>query len=295
MAMWQTEHVAGLLQQAGATTEIVTFETKGDKILNTSLSKIGSKGVFTAELEEALYEGSIDIAVHSAKDLPSELPEKLALIAVLEREGSGDVLVSNNPDIKPDQQITIGTSSTRRVALLKHFYPQLKIVDMRGNLQTRFRKMEEGQCDAMVLAYAGVHRMGYDKNIAFKFPIETFVPPAGQGSVAIEAHPERLTAEKVNFIRSACNHEPSEECVYAERSFLATLEGGCSVPVFCHATLSQGSILHMSGGVVSLDGKQHIHKKSKGHISDGTMVGRMLAEKVLAAGGGVILDAIKQG
>ncbi|TAE98921.1 MAG: hydroxymethylbilane synthase, partial [Runella slithyformis] len=211
LALWQAYYVQEKLENGGLSTEIVLIDTKGDQILDRSLSKIGSKGVFTQELEDQLRDGRIDIAVHSAKDLQSELDNDLELIAFTEREKANDVLVSfkkesnlNNPTTQIST-LTIGTSSTRRVALLKHFYPHVKTVDMRGNLQTRLRKLEEGQCDALLLAYAGVHRMEYDSLITEHLSLSQFTPAVGQGSVAIECC-QNMEAAKKARVRALLNH-----------------------------------------------------------------------------------------
>ncbi|MDA3969917.1 MAG: hydroxymethylbilane synthase [Desulfobulbaceae bacterium] len=168
LAMWQTHYVEDRLKAHGLEVEIITMETKGDKILNTSIAKIGSKGVFTEELEQQLADGSIDIAVHSAKDMPSVLPDIFEIIAFTEREQSNDVLLSDNKDLDlsdPAKDITLGTSSVRRRALLKRLYPHIKTVDIRGNLQTRVAKMKNGLCDGILLAFAGVHRMDMEDMI----------------------------------------------------------------------------------------------------------------------------------
>ncbi len=165
VALWQSQAVATMLNQKGLATESITTETIGDKILNTPIAKIGSKGVFTEEIEMMLKNGDIDIAVHSAKDMPSTLPKGFRLIAFTEREKANDVLVSDKSFVSlenKDKPLCIGTSSVRRVAMLRHFYPHFQIVDMRGNLQTRIKKMQSGVCDALMLAYAGVKRMNYD-------------------------------------------------------------------------------------------------------------------------------------
>ncbi len=292
LALWQAEHVAALLQQKGLQTELVIIETKGDKILDKSLSKIGSKGVFTEELEQQLRSQEIDIAVHSAKDVPSEMAEDLTLIAFTERERANDVLLSHKP-VNLTENITVGTSSTRRVAMLRHYYPHIRTVDMRGNLQTRIRKLEEGQCDALLLAYAGVHRMGYEKLIAEHLSLETFTPAAGQGSVAIQVATS-LSKEKQNLLREALNHRPTEQRLLAERAFLHTLQGGCSVPVFALATWL-GDLLHLQGGVVSLDGQQLIRHARTKEAAQAETLGKQLAEEVLALGGEAILKEIKQG
>jgi hydroxymethylbilane synthase len=295
LALWQAHHVADLLQQGDFATEIVTIETRGDKILDRSLSKIGSKGVFTAELEDALHNGSIDIAVHSAKDLPSELPAGLEITAFTERERTNDVLVSLKPgfDITDGQPWVIGTSSTRRIAMLRHYHPHLRTVDMRGNLQTRMRKLEEGHCDALLLAYAGVHRMGYDGHIAVHLPTGQFTPAVGQGSVAVEAAAS-LPFDKHEAVRQLVNHPDTEVCLLAERAFLHRLQGGCSIPSFALATLdtAQGTV-SMRAGLISLDGQQLIDRTGTVPADQGTQLGRRLAEEILQAGGAEILREIR--
>lgn len=294
LALWQAYHVENLLQRGGLSTEIVLIETKGDQILDRSLSKIGSKGVFTQELEDQLRDGRIDIAVHSAKDLQSELDDDLNLIAFTERERVNDVLVSRNTSLslRNGDSFTVGTSSTRRVALLKHFYPHIRTVDMRGNLQTRLRKLDEGQCDAILLAFAGVHRMEYDELIAEHLPLDEFTPAVGQGSVAIECS-QTLDPVKRDKIRSLLNHADTETCLLAERAFLRRLQGGCSVPVFGLATLQADSLV-MTGGVVSLDGKTLLKQTLNGSPSQPESVGTQLAEALLAQGAADILAQIKQ-
>ncbi|TAH16715.1 MAG: hydroxymethylbilane synthase [Runella slithyformis] len=291
LALWQAYYVQEKLENGGLSTEIVLIDTKGDQILDRSLSKIGSKGVFTQELEDQLRDGRIDIAVHSAKDLQSELDNDLELIAFTEREKANDVLVSfkkesnlNNPTTQIST-LTIGTSSTRRVALLKHFYPHVKTVDMRGNLQTRLRKLEEGQCDALLLAYAGVHRMEYDSLITEHLSLSQFTPAVGQGSVAIECC-QNMEAAKKARVRALLNHPDTEICLLAERSFLRTLQGGCSVPVFGLATLHQ-SMLSMTGGVVSLDGQQLLRMNAT--------LGVDTLQTPITLGQNIALDLIKQG
>ncbi len=276
--------------------EIITFETKGDKILDKSLAKIGSKGIFTAELEQALREGQIDIAVHSAKDLQVGVAgEDLELIAFTERETVNDVLVSYNHDItlNDGKAWVIGTSSTRRSALLRHYYPYFKIVDMRGNLQTRMHKLQEGQCDALLLAFAGVHRMDPDKHIVAHFPLAQFTPPVGQGSIAVESS-RSLDPGKRQLIRQLINHIPSEYRLLAERAYLRRLQGGCSVPVFAYATLVSDNTIHLTGGVVSLDGQLIIRREMHDNTSEATQLGYRLADAVIEAGGYEILKEIRE-
>lgn len=289
LALWQANHIAGQLEKSGVQTELVTMDTRGDKVLDVSIAKIGSKGVFTEELEEKLGNGEIDIAVHSAKDMQSSLPDGFEIIAFSEREEVNDVLVSDEEVQLSDSSLTVGTSSTRRVALLKHYYPHVNIVDMRGNLQTRIQKMRDGVCDALLLAYAGVHRMGYDALIRQKLSTLEFTPPVGQGSMAIEAH-SGLNPEKKAHVRRVVNHEPTERTLLAERSFLKTMDGGCSIPVFGLATLSGGTIV-MDGGIIDIDGSSII-RKHESH-EDPVKVGETMATLVLEAGGERILRSIK--
>jgi hydroxymethylbilane synthase len=294
LALWQAYYVEDLLQKGGVETEIVIIETKGDQILDRSLSKIGSKGVFTQELEDQLKSGGIDIAVHSAKDLQSHLDEAFEIVAFTEREHANDVLVSHDMtlSLKSGESFTVGTSSTRRVAILKHFYPHIKTVDMRGNLQTRLRKLEEGQCDALLLAYAGVHRMEYDDKIAEHLLLDEFTPAVGQGSVAIECTVS-LDAEKKAKLRELLNHEPTETCLRTERAFLKRLQGGCSIPVFGLATLHEEEI-RMTGGIISLDGSELLHKVQSGSPAFPEELGTALAEELIEAGADRILADIRK-
>ncbi|SKC17626.1 hydroxymethylbilane synthase [Dyadobacter psychrophilus] len=294
LALWQAHYVEGLLKKGGVDTEIVIIETKGDKILDRSLSKIGSKGVFTQELEDQLLDGSIDIAVHSAKDLQSQLDDAFELIAYTEREKANDVLVSHNTELslKNGEPFVVGTSSTRRIAVLRHFYPHIKTVDMRGNLQTRLRKLEEGQCDALLLAYAGVHRMEYDDKIAEHLLLDEFTPAVGQGSVAIECA-VNLAKEKKVIIRELINHPQTETCLLAERAFLKRLQGGCSIPVFGLATLNEDQI-NITGGIISLDGQELIRRTKTGSISFPEELGTALADELLEAGADRILREIRE-
>jgi hydroxymethylbilane synthase len=293
LALWQAYHVADLLHKAGLASEIVPIDTKGDQVLDVSISKIGSKGVFTQELEDQLLDGSIDIAVHSAKDMPSKLGEGLELIAFSVREQAQDVLLSAKKGVSlSDTHLVVGTSSTRRIATLKHFYPHVKTVEVRGNLQTRIRKMEEGLCDALLLAYAGVYRMGYANSVVEHLDINQFIPAVGQGSIAIEACTS-LDAKLRAAIISACNDANTATCLLAERAYLRVLEGGCSIPVFALATLAENAV-HLKGGIVSLDGQQRIVLEVTGSPKDAEQLGEALANQVLQAGGKTILEQIKQ-
>ena len=302
LALWQAEYIRETLEKGGLEVEIVIINTKGDQILDRSLSKIGSKGVFTEELEEQLRSGQIDIAQHSAKDLQSELSDDLELIAFTEREKVNDVLVSFDKSLRLDsgKPFVVGTSSTRRVAMLKHYYPHIQTVDMRGNLQTRMAKLESDVCDAIILAYAGVHRMGYEEHIAEMISTDTFTPAVGQGSVALECAVS-LDPKKKAKIRELCNHAETEQQLLAERAFLRRLQGGCSIPVFGLANQlkvtsrttnrNQLSGLEITGGIVSLDGTEILKETIIGINPE--EIGEALAEKILSLGGDRILREIK--
>lgn len=292
LALWQAEHVADLIKPSGYETVIVPIETRGDKILNVSIAKIGSKGVFTEEIEAGLLDGSIDIAVHSAKDLSSELHDELELVAFTERELANDVLISTEKNLTlRSSEIRVGTSSVRRVAFLRHFYPAVTPVNVRGNLQTRLTKLQAGECDALLLAYAGVHRMGYDNLIVEKIETSYFVPSVGQGSIAIECH-KKLSFTKKEILARWVNHPETEACVRAERSFLKAMQGGCSIPVFGYAHF-EGSLVTLKGGIISLDGQKVIKAKRSSAVENVKELGESVAKEVLSNGGAEILKSIR--
>lgn len=295
LAIWQAQYIQKILEGGGVSSELIFIETKGDLVLDRSLSKIGSKGLFTQELEDQLRDGRIDMAVHSAKDLPSTLPPDLEIIAFTEREQANDVLVSRDKmvSLTRDTSFRIGTSSTRRVAMLKHYCPHLTTVDMRGNLQTRIRKLDEGHCDALLLAYAGVHRMGYDDLIVEHLPVNEFTPAVGQGSVAIETATS-LDSQLRETLTQLINHESTAVCLQAERAFLARLEGGCSIPSFALASLTDEQTISLTGGLVSLDGSQLLRETFSGPSSEALSLGHSLAGSILERGGDVILQSIRE-
>ncbi|WP_020529161.1 hydroxymethylbilane synthase [Flexithrix dorotheae] len=291
LALWQAYYIESLLKEKGHETEIVTIETKGDKILDRALSKVGGKGVFTEELEEQLTNKKIDIAVHSAKDLQSDLGPDFKIIAFTERELVHDVIVSYDKNCLKKESPVLGTSSVRRTAMVKHYLPNCQTVNMRGNLQTRLKKLKEGQCDALILAYAGVHRMEYNNLIVQELNTEEFTPPVGQGSVAIEVS-TGIEPGLEGKIREAVNHKASEYCLLAERAFLKKLEGGCSIPAFGNAVLSNNSIT-LTGGIISPDGTQLVKKEIKGDLTNAETLGTSLAITVLENGGREILEELK--
>ena len=292
LALWQAHYVGAMLAKEDLAYEIVAISTKGDQILDRSLSKIGSKGVFTEELETMLRAGEIDIAQHSAKDLPSHLPEELELIAFTERESAEDVVLSLDPSktLASSESLRIGTSSTRRRAFLSHFYPQHRAVEMRGNLQTRLEKLKNGDCDAMLLAYAGVHRMEMESYITQHLDINQFVPAVGQGSVAIQCAVS-LNEDVKSLVRKACNHPETEARLLTERHLLAHLEGGCSVPVYGHAVL-KGDKIALHAGVLSLDGVENIYHSAQG--SDPAILGKEVAMELIHLGAHQLLRKIRQ-
>jgi len=296
LALWQAEHVADQLQQAGFATEIVPMQTTGDAVQDRSLAKIGAKGVFTEELEVSLRRGETHLAVHSAKDVQSSIPVDLELLAFLEREQVNDVVLSFNEAFSMDKPgIVLGTSSTRRKAQLQRFYPNASTAEARGNLQTRLRKLEEGQYDALVLAYAGVHRMGYDNLIRVELPTSRFVPATGQGSVAVECAAS-LDADLKARLKAALDHPATHTCLLAERAFLHTMEGGCSIPSFALATLEGGGV-RLHGGLISLNGEEYVEEvqtSATASPADAQALGVAVAEAVLGRGGREILASIRE-
>lgn len=295
LALWQTEHVASLLQKAGFATEIVPMQTTGDAVQDRSLAKIGAKGVFTEELEVSLRRGETHLAVHSAKDVQSAIPRDLELLAFLEREQANDVVLSYNEHFSLDKPgIVLGTSSTRRKAQLRRFYPNATTAEARGNLQTRLRKLEEGQFDALVLAYAGVHRMGYEHLVRHTLPVSQFVPATGQGSIAVECA-ETLGAGLKARLKAALDHAPTHTCLLAERAFLHTMEGGCSIPSFALATLDRHGALRLHGGLISLSGEEYVEEIQTTPTAAGAhALGVAVADAVLARGGREILASIRE-
>jgi hydroxymethylbilane synthase len=292
LALWQAREVATRLELAGFSTELVPITTKGDQVLDRSLDKIGSKGVFTEELEQSLRDGETQLAVHSAKDLPSTLPADLELLAFMEREKVNDVVLSLDPNFRMDQpQAIIGTSSTRRKALLKRYYPHSISVEARGNLQTRLEKLKRGDFQALLLAYAGVHRMEFDEYITAIIPEQEFVPAVGQGSVAVQCATS-LDQELKTAIANVLDHTPTRACLTAERAFLRSLEGGCSIPVFGLATI-KGYQLELTGGIISLDGKELITETMSAPIDAAEALGFKLGALVLDEGADRILREIR--
>lgn len=295
LAVWQAQHVADILRKGGIRSEIVTIQTTGDKNLHKNLSKLGVKGAFTDEIEHQLRLGNVHIAVHSAKDVPSQLDQDFDLIAFSKRERANDVIVSYNKyfTLEDDsQKLVLGTSSTRRSAQIKRRYPKIKTVDVRGNLQTRMRKLDEGICDALVLAYAGVYRMNFAKHIVLELPIEEFTPAVGQGALAIEAS-VNLDKNIKNKVRKLINDAETETCLLAERAFLKDIEGGCSMPIYCFARFEQ-DMFKIRGGIVSLNGKKEASAEMIGEVNEPRVTGEKLAYQLVTENGGAeILEELR--
>lgn len=292
LALRQTNWVVGELRSRhpGLEIEVEVIKTKGDKILDVPLAKIGDKGLFVKEIEQALLSGEIDFAVHSMKDLPTEMPDGLCIAAVPERVDPSDVLISKGPGLNDlPGEAMIGSSSLRRRAQLHNFRADLRICDLRGNLDTRLRKLDEGEYDAIILAYAGLHRMGWGDRITEPIPTEICLPAVGQGALAIQA---RAGDDVVLGILQMLDHRESRTAVLAERSLMRALEGGCQVPVGALGTM-RGEGLHLAGVVASLDGGRLVRAEVSGDPSDPDALGRELARILLDAGADEILKELR--
>ncbi len=294
LALYQANLTKTLLNEKfpEANIEIVIIKTKGDKILDVALSKIGDKGLFTKELEVALLENEVDIAVHSLKDLPTTLPGGLKLGAVLERAEYRDALVSK--DGRHLSELTendiIATSSLRRQAGLLRLNPKLKIVDIRGNVETRLRKMEEGYCDAMIMAAAGLQRLNLGHFITQIIEPEVIIPATSQGVIAIES---RAGDQRIDAFLKEINHNATWTAIEAERGFLRKIEGGCQVPVGCFTRTGANSI-SITGFVASLDGSVYLADNETGTPENAESTGVNLANKLIAKGAGKILSEIRK-
>ncbi len=294
LALYQAYKVKSEIEKIDNSIQIDVkiIKTKGDKILDVALSKIGDKGLFTKELEVALLNNEIDFAVHSLKDLPTELPKEFCVGAVLERADFRDALVSRDGlKIKElTAKHTIATSSLRRIAGLKRINPDFNIVDIRGNVNTRLQKMEDGYCDAMIMAAAGLKRLELDHYITeILDPIE-FIPAVAQGAIAIESISEN---DKINNFLKIINHQQTLTQVTAERSFMKTLMGGCQVPVGSYSKL-ENNTLTLTGFVSSLDGKKYLKETVSNTIDMAEQMGKDLAQQLINQGANDILNDIRK-
>jgi len=286
LALWQARWVAAELAARGEECRIEIVKTTGDKITDAPLAKVGTKGLFTKEIEEALLDGRADLAVHSLKDLPTELPAGLVLAAVPEREDAHDAVVGKKlADLAGGAKV--GTSSLRRAAQLRKLRPDLEIESVRGNLDTRLRKLDEGRYQAILLAASGLKRLGWGSRIAEILPAEVMCPAVGQGALAIETRAEGPGFEACRGL----DHAPTHAAVEAERGLLRALGGGCQVPIGAHATVDGGR-LRLLGVVVSPEGSEVLRAQAEGDLADAAAIGRKLGEELLGRGGRAILDAV---
>jgi hydroxymethylbilane synthase len=283
LALWQAEHVRDWLEQsAGAKAEIITIRTAGDHFHQGSVAAIGQKGVFIKEIEDALLAASVDLAVHSLKDVPTEIPEGLALVAIPGREDPRDCLVSRNGAglAGLPRGARVGTSSLRRQAQLRRARPDVDVRELRGNVDTRLRRVAEGALDATVLAYAGVRRLKLDARVSEVLSPEVMLPAVGQGALAVEARAENSA---VRECLAAFEHADTRIGVSAERALLATLQGGCQVPLGAWGRVEDGRLV-LDGCVCAVDGSEIVRDRAVGSPAEPEELGRALGDKLLAAG-----------
>lgn len=295
LALWQAEHVAALLcrAHAGLNVELVPIVTQGDRILDRSLAAVGGKGLFVKELEVALEQRRADVAVHSMKDLPGDLPEGLVIAAVLERADPRDALLSLKAPSLSDlpRGARVGTSSLRRQAQLLAARPDLRIEALRGNVDTRVRRLDAGELDAMVLACAGLIRLGWEARITERLDAKISLPAVAQGVIGIECRgADARTVELVSVLE----HGPTRIAMDAERAFAHRLGGSCQSPIAAHARIEAGG-LTLDGLVAEPDGSRLLRGSLSGGINDAAAVGTALAERILAAGAGALLERLRAG
>ena len=294
LALWQAEYVKAQLMghNPSLQVELIAMSTKGDKLLDTPLAKVGGKGLFVKELEVAMLEGRADIAVHSMKDVPMEFPPGLELAVICEREDPLDAFVSNhyqNLAELPDGAV-VGTSSLRRQCQVRAHFPKLQIKELRGNVNTRLGKLDAGEYDAIILASAGLIRLEMGHRITDKINSTLSLPAGGQGAVGIECRSDDLD---IQALLAPLHHKDSASCVLAERAVNRHLQGGCQVPIACFAELdASGTSLALRGLVGSIDGTQILRADIQGHRDNAEPLGVQLAEQLLAAGAGEILAEV---
>jgi len=293
LALWQANYIAECIRTQYPEIEVIILHimTTGDKILDVPLAKIGGKGLFTKEIETAMLNGEIDLAVHSLKDMPTELPPGLMLAAITERADPGDALISPKYgaiDNLP-QGAKVGTSSLRRKAQLLKYRPDLIINDLRGNLDTRLKKLDTEGLDAIILAVAGLKRLGWLHLITQILPYDICLPAVGQGALALEACTKDL---EVRTMLEFLNHQETRWAVEAERAYLTEVEGGCQIPIGVYGYIKQ-DLLVLEAVILSIDGKQQIRQTINGQPSEGIALGRTLAQNMLNAGGREILQQLE--
>ena len=292
LALWQAEHVAELLVRAfpGVKTQLIKMMTRGDKILDAPLAKVGGKGLFVKELEQGMLENLADIAVHSMKDVPVDFPEGLHLAAILLREDPTDAFVSNHysmlNELPPNARI--GTSSLRRQCQIKEKFPNAEVIPLRGNVNTRLSKLDAGDYDAIILASAGLKRLGMAERITQSLDTSVSLPAIGQGAIGIECRVDDL---EINEILKTLHDAETGLCVSAERAMNARLNGGCQVPIAGFAQL-QGGQIAMRGLVGNPDGSVLYRAERTGGLDQGEVIGQLIAEDLLAQGADKILQAL---
>jgi len=293
LALWQAEHVAEALRQAhpGLTVELVGMTTQGDRILDAPLAKIGGKGLFVKELEQGMLQGRADIAVHSMKDVPVELPEGLHLASIMEREDPRDAFVSNRYADIPSlpQGAVVGTSSLRRQSQLAARRPDLEIRALRGNVNTRLAKLDAGDYDAVILASAGLKRLGFGARIRSLIDVAKSLPAIGQGAIGIECRTEDA---RVNELVAPLHDAATAACILAERAMNQKLQGGCQVPIAGYAELSGDGELWLRGLVGDLDGTQIVRGESRGPKAEAERLGQELGTDLLQRGAADILKRL---
>lgn len=294
LALWQAEYVKAelLRHHPQLQVELVPMSTQGDKILDTPLAKIGGKGLFVKELEQAMLDGRADIAVHSMKDVPVEFPQGLMLHTICPRENPQDAFVSNQFKTLDElpQGAVVGTSSLRRQCQLKALRPDLTVRDLRGNVNTRLAKLDNGEFAAIILAAAGLIRLGFESRIASLLPVEQSLPANGQGAVGIECRSDDTAIQQ---LLAPLEHSATRACVLAERAMNRKLQGGCQVPIGAFAVI-EGDRLWLRGLVGAVDGSEIIRHQVRGPVADAEQLGSALAEHLLAQGAGQILQAVYQ-
>jgi hydroxymethylbilane synthase len=292
LALWQAEWVKAELEKKypGMAVSLTKIKTTGDKILDVPLAQVGGKGLFVKEIEEAMLEGEIDIAVHSMKDVPTFFPDGLHLSCITKREDPRDALLTRNNVTFNNlpKGAKVGTSSLRRQAQLMNVRPDFVIQQLRGNVDTRLRKLKEGQFDAIILAAAGVKRLGLAESVSEYIDPEISLPAIGQGALGIEC---RVDDRELNDLIAFFNHADTRTCVTGERALLRRLEGGCQVPIACYGQI-KGGALHLAGLVGSVDGKRIIKDALEGAPEKAEKLGVTLAEKLLSRGADVILREV---
>jgi hydroxymethylbilane synthase len=291
LALWQANHIAGLLRERGHSVEIEVIKTTGDKITDVALGKVGTKGMFTKEIEEALADRRIDLAVHSLKDVPTELAPEFDLAAILKREDPLDAFVSVKYSQIEDlpQSARVGTSSLRRQCQLKAVRRDLEIIPLRGNVDTRLKKLEAGEYAAIILAAAGVHRLGLDKHVRYRIPPEIMCPAVGQGALAVET---RRDDQGTRALLGFLDHAATRMEVECERAFLGRLGGGCQVPIGAYAVSEDLHEIWLHAMVGRPDGSEILRELRARENMQPAEMGRRVAQRLLTRGASKILDGV---